>query len=116
MTPISFATRTLLDKGIFRRLGMFIQTLRPPVAGEPFRFSVGGCSGTTKVRVFVNRNSILKRDYDGMLFQSMAEIPPGVGGKTLSISAIDSVGHTKSLEYVVSETDPGPHSMLSGTR
>ena len=95
---------------------MFIQTLRPPVAGEPFRFSIAGCSGTTKVRVFVNRNSILKRDYDGMLFQSMAEIPLSGKGKTLSISAIDSVGHTKTLEYKISEADPGPHSMLSDTR
>ena len=95
---------------------MFIQTLVPPVAGEPFRFSVAGCSGTTNVRVSINRKSILKRDYDGMRFQSIAEIPPGVEGKTLKISAFDSVGHTKTLEYEVSEADPGPHSMLSGTR
>ena len=95
---------------------MFIQTLRPPVAGQPFRFSVAGCSGTTKVGISVNRKSILERDYDGMLFQSMAEIPPGVEGKTLKISAFDSVGHTKTLEYKISEADPGPHSMLSDTR
>jgi len=95
---------------------MFIQTLRPPVAGESFRFSVAGCSGATKVGVYVNQKSILKRVYDGMRFQSMAEIPRGVGGKTLKIYALDSVGHTKSLEYEISESDPGPHSMLAGTR
>lgn len=95
---------------------MFIQTLRPPVAGQPFRFSVAGCSGTTKVGISVNQKSILERDYDGMLFQSMAEIPTGVEGKTLKISAFDSVGHTKTLEYKISEADPGPHSMLSGNR
>lgn len=50
-----------------------------------------------------------------MLCQSMAEIPPGVEGQTLSISAVDSAGHTKSLEYEISQSDPGPHSMLSGT-
>ncbi len=95
---------------------MFIQTLVPPVAGKPFRFSVAGCSGTTKVGVFVNQQSILRRDYDGMRFQSMAEIPPGVAGKTLKIAASDSAGHTKTIEYEISEADPGPHSMLSGIR
>jgi hypothetical protein len=95
---------------------MLIQTLKPPVAGEVFRFSVAGCSGTTKVQVFVNRQALLDREYNGMLCQSMAEIPAGVGGKTLSISAIDSAGHAKTLEYEISESDPGPHSMLSGTR
>jgi len=95
---------------------MLIQTLKPPVAGESFRFSVAGCSGTTKVRVFVNRQAILDREYNSMLCQSVTEIPPGVHGKTLSVSASDSSGNSKTLEYEISESDPGPHSMLAGTR
>lgn len=95
---------------------MLIQTFKPPVAGETFRFSVAGCSGTTKVRVFVNRQAILDREYKGMLCQSATDIPPGVEGGTLSVSAVDSAGNTKALEYEISDSDPGPHSMLSGTR
>ena len=95
---------------------MFIQTHRPPVVGETFRFSVAGCSGSTKIRVLVNSKQILKREYDGMLCQSMAVIPSGAEGKTLSIFATDSAGHNKTLEYEISESDPGPHSMLSSTR
>jgi len=95
---------------------MFIQTLTPPVAGGTFRFSVAGCSGTTKVRVLVNSKPLLKREYDSMLCQSMAVIPTGVEGEILSISAIDSAGNTKTLDYKISEADPGPHSMLSFNR
>ena len=95
---------------------MFIQTLHPPVAGENFRFSVAGCSGTTNVRVLVNSEPILKRDYKSMLCQSLAKIPIGVEGKTLSISALDSAGHSETIEFEISESDPGPHSMLSITR
>ena len=95
---------------------MLIQTLRPPIAGENFRFNVAGCSGTTNVRVLVNNKPILKRKYESMLCQSVAEIPIGVEGKTLSISAVDSAGHSETLEYEISDTDPGPHSMLSNTR
>ena len=95
---------------------MFIQTHRPPVVGETFRFSVAGCSGSTKVRVLVNSRPILEREYEGMLCQSMAVIPNGTEGKTLSIYATDSAGHNKTLEYEISEADPGPHSMLSITR
>jgi hypothetical protein len=46
----------------------------------------------------------------------MAKIPIGADGKTLSISAVDSVGHSKTVEFVISQSDPGPHSMLSITR
>ena len=95
---------------------MLIQTLRPPVAGEIFRFSVAGCSGTTKIRVLVNSKPILKSEHESMLCKSQAEIPNGDEGKTLSISAVDSAGHSKTLEYEISKTDPGPHSMLSITR
>ena len=92
---------------------MLIQTLHPPVAGETFRFSVAGCSGTTVVKVSVNSRPIFSREYDSMLCQAMASIPFGVEGKTLSISATDSAGHSKTLEYEISKSDPGPHSMLS---
>ena len=92
---------------------MFIQTLRPPVTGEKFRFNVAGCSGTTKVRVAVNNRPIFRNEYDSMLCQSLVTIPAGVEGKTLRISAEDSAGHSKTLEYKISEADPGAHSMLS---
>jgi hypothetical protein len=95
---------------------MFIQTLVPPVAGDTFRFSVAGCSGSTKVKVLVNNKQIIKREYDGMRFQSMAAIPRGSEGKILGIYAVDSAGNNKALEYEISESDPGAHSMLSGIR
>jgi len=95
---------------------MLIQTLTPPVVGQPFRFSVAGCSGKTRVRVVANDEPILQREYDGMLCQSQVVIPFGVEGKTLNIVAIDSAGNTKTLEYEVSAEEPGPHSMLSFTR
>jgi hypothetical protein len=95
---------------------MFIQTLVPPVAGNTFRFSVAGCSGSTKVKVLVNSKQIINREYDGMRFQSLAEIPHGTEGKTLGIYAVDSAGNNKTLEYEISEANPGPHSMLTKTR
>jgi len=95
---------------------MFIQTLVPPVAGDTFRFSVAGCSGSTKVRVLVNSKQIINREYDGMRFQSLAEIPLGTEGETLGIHAVDSAGNDRVLEYEISEADPGPHSMLARTR
>lgn len=95
---------------------MFIQTLRPPVAGSNFRFSVAGASGTTSVEVRVNGRRILKRLYNKMLCQAALDIPPDSGGRTLVVTAIDELGNDKSLEYEISEADPGPHSMLSVTR
>ena len=95
---------------------MFIQTLVPPVAGRAFRFTVAGCAGSTKIKVLVNNKQILKRKYDGMRCQSMAEIPHGTEGKTLGIYAIDSAGQHKSIEYEISEEDPAAHSMRSKTR
>jgi hypothetical protein len=95
---------------------MFIQTLRPPVAGETFRFNIAGCAGATNVEVCANSKPILKREYNDLLCKSMVEIPNDCAGMTLSIRATDSAGHTKSLDYEISESDPGAHSMLSGTR
>jgi len=93
---------------------MFIQTLVPPVAGDTFRFSVAGCSGSTSVKVLVNSEQIIEREYDGMRFQSMAIIPQGSQGKTLGIYAADSAGNKKALTYEISASSPGAHSMLSG--
>jgi len=92
---------------------MFIQTLLPPVAGKIFRFNVAGGAGTTSIEVYVNTKQILKRESDDLPCRSAAEIPHGTEGATLSIYAIDSAGNDKSLEYRISESDPGPHSMLS---
>ena len=95
---------------------MLIQTLVPPVAGKPFRFTVAGCCGETSIKVYANSKQILKKECNDLLCQSVAEIPRGTEGTILEIYAVDSVGHTKTLEYEISEADPGPHSMLSGTR
>ena len=95
---------------------MFIQTLVPPVAGQPFRFSVAGCTGSTKVKVLVNQEEIFQHEYKGMRCQSMAEIPIDAEGKTLGIYAVDSAGNNKELEYEISQADPGPHSMLTKSR
>ena len=94
---------------------MFIQTLLPPVAGRTFRFNVAGGAGATSIEVYVDSKLIHKRDCDDLPCHAAAVIPPGTEGATLSISATDSVGNNKTLEYVISEADPGPHSMLSGT-
>jgi len=95
---------------------MFIQTLLPPVAGKTFRFNVSGCAGATSIEVSINSRRILKREYDDLLCKSAAEIPRGTGGTILSIHATDSAGHSQSIDYEISESDPGPHSMLSRTR
>lgn len=94
---------------------MFRQTLVPPVTGDTFRFSVAGYSGSTRVKVLIHSAPTIKREYDGMRFQSMAIIPPGTEGKTLGIYTVDSAGNNKALEYEISEADPGAHSMLCRT-
>ena len=95
---------------------MLIQTLVPPVAGRPFRFTVAGCSGETSIKVYANNKQILKRECNELLCQSVAEIPRGTEGTILEIYAADSAGHDQTLEYEISESDPGPHSMLARTR
>lgn len=95
---------------------MFIQTLLPPVAGQVFRFSVAGCSGTTNIDVHANDQRLLKRDFTGLICKSEVIIPDDFYGATLSISAVDSSGKHQSIEYVISASDPGPHSMLAASR
>ena len=92
---------------------MFIQTLVPPVAGETFRFNVAGGAGVTSIEVYVASKKILGRDSDDLPCRAVAVIPLGTEGLTLRINATDSEGHNKTLEYEISESDPGPHSMLS---
>ena len=91
---------------------MFIQTLYPPVAGETFTFSVAGGAGITSIEVYVAGKQILKRDCDDLPCRAVAVIPHGSEGSTLSINVTDSEGHNKTLEYEISKSDPGPHSML----
>jgi hypothetical protein len=95
---------------------MFIQTLVPPVAGEIFRFNVAGGAGLTSIEVYVGAKQILDRHSDHLPCRAVARIPPGSEGSTLRINATDSAGHNKTLKYVISESDPGPHSMLSRSR
>lgn len=95
---------------------MLIQTMRPPVAGQNFRFSIGGASGETRVAVSVNGQGILERIYHTMLCQAAAAIPTGSAGQRLTVTATDSRGNRKTLEYEISEVDPGPHSMLTVSR
>ncbi len=95
---------------------MFIQTLRPPVAGDTFMFNVAGGTGATAVEVFVGIRRIMVRKYPQLPCRVKARIPSDSGGETLRIQATDSVGSGKTLEYLISEEDPGAHSMLAGTR
>ena len=94
---------------------MFIQTLLPPVAGKTFRFNVSGGAGVTSIEVYIDNKQIIKRESDDLLCKSMVELPGGTEGATLRIYATDSSGNNKTLEYEISESDPGPHSMLSMT-
>jgi len=95
---------------------MFIQTLVPPVAGKTFRFTVAGCSGETLIEVYTNNDQILDRKMTGMLCKSAAEIPLSSAGSTLRICASDSSGNRRKLEFEISESDPGAHSMLAKSR
>ena len=95
---------------------MFIQTLLPPVAGQIFRFSVAGCSGTTTIEVHANDQQLLQRDFTGLICKSEALIPDDCHGATLRIYAVDSTGKNQSIEFEISESDPGPHSMLAVSR
>ena len=95
---------------------MLIQTLVPPIAGRPFRFTVAGCAGETIIKVYANSKQILKSERSGLLCQSVAEIPRGTEGTALEIYATDSAGNNQTLEFEISKSDPGPHSMLFKTR
>lgn len=95
---------------------MFIQTLVPPVAGSTFRFSVAGCSGETRIEVYADSKQILSERMTGMLCKSAAEIPPCTQGSMLKIHASDTSGNQKKLEFEISESDPGAHSMLAKSR
>jgi hypothetical protein len=92
---------------------VYIQTIAPPVAGESFRFSVGGGAGPKHIELMVGDQSLLELDSEDLLCQANAVIPPSTEGTILSICATDSTGDRKSLEYTISETNPGPHSMLA---
>jgi hypothetical protein len=92
---------------------MYIQTLVPPVAGETFRFTVAGCAGTTNIEVYADSAPILKMECNDLVCKSVARIPTGTEGATLSIHAADSAGHDARLEYLISGSDPGAHSMLA---
>ena len=95
---------------------MFLQTLQPPVAGEPFRFSVAGANGETSIEVRIDGRCIHHETRDQLLSSTLVDIPLDAAGRVLTIRAIDSVGHDQSLEYEISAADPGPHSMLWSTR
>ena len=95
---------------------MHIQTLLPPVIGEIFRFNVSGGAGVTSVEVYVGSDQVFKQEYEDLLCRASTVIPQGTEGATLSINATDSAGSNKTLNYEISESDPGPHSMLSVSR
>lgn len=95
---------------------MFIQTLKPPVAGEDFAFSIAGASGVTSIEVRVSGRRILRCINDQLLCRAAAHVPADAAGCTLKVSAIDERGNCKHLDYEISAADPGPHSMLSSSR
>lgn len=95
---------------------MFIQTLVPPVAGKTFRFTVAGCSGETRIQAFSDTKRILNQKMTGMLCKSLVEIPSRSEGSKLKICASDSGGNRQELEFEISASDPGAHSMLAKSR
>jgi hypothetical protein len=95
---------------------MFIQTLKPPVAGEDFAFSIAGACGVTSIEVHVDDRRILRCINENLLCRAAAHVPNTAAGCTLRVSATDEYGNSKHLEYEISASDPGPHSMLSETR
>ena len=95
---------------------MLIQTLKPPVAGETLIVKVAGCSGMTNIDVYVGEKQLLRHEHTGLLCNLKVEIPQGTGGANLRICANDASDTPKSLEYEISDCDPGPHSMLAGVR
>jgi hypothetical protein len=68
------------------------------VAGQTFRFSVGGGASPKHVELTVGGEVLLELDSDDMLCQANALIPESTNGITLSINATDSQGDRKSLE------------------
>ena len=95
---------------------MLIQTLKPPVAGEKLIVKVAGCNGKTIVEVRVGDRRLLQHEHTGLMCNLAVEVPPGTGGANLYIHAKDASGVPKSLEFEISDCDPGPHSMLAGAR
>lgn len=95
---------------------VLIQTLKPPVAGETLIVKIAGCSGRTSIQVLVGGKQLLRHEHSGLLCNLKVKIPSGTGGANLRISANDASGAPKSVEYEISDCDPGPHSMLAGVR
>jgi hypothetical protein len=95
---------------------MFIQTLKPPVAGQDFAFSIAGACGVTSIEVRVGERRILKCLNEERMCRAAAHVPATAAGKLLTVTAIDEHGNSKHLEYEISAADPGPHSMLSSSR
>jgi hypothetical protein len=106
--------RSACDAG--QEVTVLIQTLKPPVAGETLIVKLAGCSGKTNIEVYVGDNRLLAHEHVGLLCNLKVDVPPGTGGTNLRISANDASGVPKSLEYEISDCDPGPHSMLAGVR
>ena len=95
---------------------MLIQTLKPPVAGEPLIVKVAGCNGKTNIEVYVGGQRLLQHEHTGLMCNLTVKVPSGTGGTNLRICANDASDAPKSLEYEISDCDPGPHSMLAGVR
>lgn len=95
---------------------MQIQTLKPPVAGENLIVKVAGCNGKTNIKVSVGDKRVLEHEHVGLLCNLSVEVPPGTGGETLLIKAVDATGNPRQLKFEISDSDPGPHSMLAGVR
>ena len=84
---------------------MFIQTLKPPVAGQDFSFSIAGASGVTRIEVHVNDRRILRFIDNRLLCRAAAHVPADSVGKTLTVAASDESGNCRNLEYQISEAD-----------
>ena len=84
---------------------MFIQTLKPPVAGQDFSFSIAGADGVTRIEVHVNDRRILRFIDNTLLCRAAAHVPADSAGQTLTVVASDENGNCRNLEYQISEAD-----------
>jgi hypothetical protein len=84
---------------------VFIQTLKPPVAGQDFSFSIAGASGVTCIEVHVNDRRILRFIDNRLLCHAAAHVPADAAGQTLAVAASDEKGNCRNLEYQISDAD-----------
>ena len=95
---------------------MFIQTLKPPVAGEDFSFCITGGSGVTRIAIHVNDRCILRFVESRRSGRAAAHMPADSAGQTLKLTATDESGNVQNLDYQIAEAKAELHSTPTRTR